>query len=530
MARTRSPYEDDDRTIPALPRVPWPAMALLGLLALGVLGVSYWWFVQRIEVDAGQVLVLVRKTGQALEGPAGEQVLLYPELLAALGEPPGSARFKGVVFDVVPEGRHFIDPFFYDRRVVDAVFIEQTEVGVLIRRYGKQLAPGKVVATEPDERGPLAEVLPQGRHNINPFAFDVVKVPIVQIPAGHVGVQTLYAGAAPESPNRYVVNDGERGVQPKVLPPGLERNNPFVRRIDVIDIRSHTIDLRGSEAIHFPSNDSFEIVIEGTVEYAIRQDKAPYVMVAIGDHDDIKSKLILPYMRSLSRIEGSKLLAREFIGGETRTAFQDRVFDGLRKACFEQGIEIRSALIRRIEPPHEIAEPISDRQIAEQQIRQYEEEIKVARADAQLVEQEEMQKQNEDIGEANRQVVTLVTEAEQAKAVALTEAAKRLEVARLDLEAARENAASLLARGEAEAEVARLKFQSEAEPLREAVSAFGGGEQYAQHFFLQKLAPALKSVLASTDGPLAEIFRSLAMPTEGAPRVAAPAAADAAAP
>ena len=39
--------------------------------------------------------------------------------------------------------------------------------------------------------------------------------------------------------------------------------------------------------------------------------------------------------------------------------------------------------------------------------------------------------------------------------------------------------------------------------------AFGDGEVYAQYFFYQKLGPALKSVLASTEGPFAEIFRAL---------------------
>ena len=55
----------------------------------------------------------------------------------------------------------------------------------------------------------------------------------------------------------------------------------------------------------------------------------------------------------------------------------------------------------------------------------------------------------------------------------------------------------------------KLKYAAEAEPLREAVQAFGGGDEYAQYFFYQKLAPALKTVLDSTDGPFAEIFRSL---------------------
>lgn len=479
----------------------------------------YWWFVQRVEVEPGKVLVLVRKVGQELrtpgEGPVSPgdpvstQMVLYPALLEALGEPKDSTRFKGIMYGVLPEGRYFFDPFLWERREADAVIIDQDEVGILVRQYGKPLGGGKIVATRNDERGPLADVLMPGRYNINPYAYEVRRVKPVSIPPGFVGVQRLLHGDEPNNPNAFVVEAGARGVQPDVLPPGLYYNNPYVRQIDLIDVRSHTLDLRGHDAIKFPSSDSFDIIIEATIEYAISQDKAPYVMVAIGGHKDIEEELILPFARSLSRIEGSKLVARDFIAGESRTKFQNAFFEGLRTACAAQGIEIRATLIRRIEPPTAIANPISDRQLAEQQIAQYENEIRVAKAQAQLVEQEEMRKQNQAIGETNRDVVAVVKESEQRKAVALTEVQRKFEVAKLALEAARENAAATLARGKADAEVITLQFKAEAEPLADAVAAFGAGDAYAQYYFYQRLGPALKSILASTEGPFADIFKAL---------------------
>lgn len=498
---------------------PRAALWLLLLLVLVLLGFGYWWFIQRVEVQPGQVLVLIRKVGTALPAEATQQVVLYPGLLKQLGEAPGSTQYKGIVYQPLPEGRHFYDPFFWERILAPAVIVPQDEIGIRVRKYGRPLPPGKTVATEEDERGPEAEVLKPGRYNINPFAYEIRRVKPVVIPAGQVGVATLLSGRESANPNQYVVAEGERGVQPTVLPPGMYYNNPYVRRIDTIDVRSHSVELHGDEAIRFPSNDSFEILVDSTVEYAIRQDMAPYVMVAIGEHDDIREKLILPYVRSLCRIEGSKLLARDFISGDTRTVFQKRVFEGLREQCYAQGIEVRATLIRRIVPPKEIADPISDRQVAGQQIKQYENEIKLAEAEAKLVEQQEMQMQNQAIGQANRGVVSVIKEAEQRKAVALTEVEQRLEVARLNLEAARATAAAVLSRGQADAEVLLLQYEAEARPLRDAVRAFGDGQTYAQYFLYQKLAPALKSVLASTDGPFADIFRTL---TPAAPAAAAP--------
>ena len=497
------------------PGVPRVALWIAVIPALLVLGFCYYWFVQRVEVEAGEVLVLVRKVGQPLPPEAEGQVVLHPALLKRLGEPPDSTKYTGIMYEALSPGRYFFDPFFWERQWFDAVFVKQGEVGIKIRKYGNPLPPGKTVATEPDERGPLEGYLEPGRYNINPYAYKIERVTLLSIPEGFVGVQTLYAVNNPQNPNDYVMNEGERGVQPTVLPPGREYNNPYARRIDLIDVRTQTVDLRDEEAIHFPSNDSFEIVVEGTIQYAVRQDMAPYVMVAIGGHDDIEDKLILPYAKSLARIEGSKLLAREFISGEKRTEFQRHVFEGLGEQCFAQGIEIQAVLFRKIVPPDEIAQPISDRQVAGQQITQYENEMKLAEAEARLAEQDEMQKQNTAIGEANREVVALIVDAEQNKAVALTQADKRFAVAKLKLEAAKETAAALLSRGKADAEIVRLKYEAETKPLGDAIAAFGDGEVYAQYFFYQKLGPALKSVLASTEGPFAEIFRSLSQTSGG---------------
>jgi regulator of protease activity HflC (stomatin/prohibitin superfamily) len=524
MARTVLPPDDDPnfdwqqaaRRILRAKRPPAAALIGLAVLALGIFAFCYVWFVQRVEVGSGELLVLIRKVGKELPAEFADQIVLSPELLRQLGEPPNSTRYKGIIYEPLTEGRYFFDPFFWDTRIVEPVVLakgsgkgELDQIGVKVRLYGKPLPPGKAVATEPFERGPVAEVLTPNRYNLNPFAYEVKRVQPVIIPEGYVGVQTLFAGRDPEQPNDFVVQSGERGVQPDVLPPGMYYNNPYVRRIDLMETRTQSLDLVGSGAIRFPSNDSFQIVVEATVQYAVRQERVPYILTAIGDHVDIAEKLILPFMRSISRIEGSKLLARDFISGEQRLAWQDKVLQQISEKCYTQGIDIQQVLIRRIDPPPQIAAPISERQVADQEINRYRKEIDLAKSQAAYVTQEEMQKLNRALGEANREVVTVTKEARQRSAVALTEAQKRLEVARLRLEAARQQAEARLARGRADAEIIRLGAEAEAEPLREAILAFGGGEAYAQYYFYQKLGPALKSILASTDGPFAEIFRNL---------------------
>ena len=493
---------------------------LIGLaLLLMALISGFSWFVLRVEVDANEFLVLVNKTGRSLPTDLvdrfGDQVVLYPALVEAISSATGRdseyvrTHYKGVRYELLREGRYFPNPYSVKAIKQRSTIIGPGEMGVVIRKYGTPLPFPKTVATEPDERGPVAEILRPGRHNINLLAYDVQKFPAVQIPPGHVGVVTMLSGSEPVQHNTYTVNPGETGVQRETLAPGLEYYNPYLKHIEIVDVRSHKYDMLNEDAIHFPSNDSFTITIEGTIEWAIRPERVAEVTVAYGDVRDILDKIILPNARSISRIQGSKLLAREFISGRTRAAFQDRFFAELRDECWEQGIDIRAALVRDILPPAEIALPISQREQADQEIQRSTNQMEEAKAEAMLVEQREMQERNSLIGDARTKVVTLTKEAEQRKGVSVTRASREWEVAKLALEAAQKEADAIRARGEAEANVVLFDYQARAEPLARAVSAFGDGDAYAQQFFLQRVAPAIKNVLTNTEGPFADIFRRL---------------------
>jgi regulator of protease activity HflC (stomatin/prohibitin superfamily) len=487
------------------------------------------WFVIREEVNADDVLVLVRKTGRTIPAELGEefedQIVLYPELLDKLAVYEGrelpsddverealrtkmTNRYKGVVLEPLKEGRYYPNPYTYRRERDKVTVIDQGEVGVLIRKFGRSLKFPKTVATEPDERGPVAQTLGPGRHYINLLAYEVQTFPAIQIPEGRAGVVTLLSGDEPKIKNTYTVDRGEQGVQRQTLTPGLEYYNPYLQKIDIVNLRNRTYHMLGQDAIHFPSNDSFTISIEGTIEWSILTDRAAEITVAFGDEEDIINKVILPYARSISRIQGSKLQARDFISGKTRTEFQKDLTDELMSACEERGIKIHSALVREIVPPPEVASLISQREQADQEIERSRNQIEEAQAEARLVEQREMQTRNAALGDARRQTVSLTKEAEQRKIISVTDANRQLEVARLDLESASKQAKAIIARGQADANVILYDYQARAEPLKSAVDAFGGGMVYAQHFFLQKIAPSIQSVLSNTDGPFADIFKS----------------------
>jgi len=168
---------------------------------------------------------------------------------------------------------------------------------------------------------------------------------------------------------------------------------------------------------------------------------------------------------------------------------------------------VLQALVRDIVPPQEIKALINEREIAKQQIKSIEQQIIVAKTQADLATQTELGKQNQQIGQTNAQLVSVVKKAEQERDVAITKANQELAVAKLRLEAAQKEADAQIAKGQAEANVILLQRKAEAEPLRQQVQAFGDGNTYAQYFFFQKIAPSFKSILTTTDGPFADIFR-----------------------
>jgi regulator of protease activity HflC (stomatin/prohibitin superfamily) len=517
----------DDQPAPRPPKPLWRKVATAGVVVALIYGI-YFWEVRRVVVPADHVLVLLKKDGsQTL--PDGQIVIPRPP--DANKDAAGYERWRkqygdvnGILEQVYPEGTYFgFSPFDYDREVmpISAVnaLVPNGKVGVVIKKFGRNLPHGQVLADPAkDERGPLAQLLYPGRYNeyANPHAYEIKLFDPVAIEPGQEGVVTLMAGPPPKDPNQYLVQPGEQGTQPKTEPPGWRYVNLYQSRITPIDVRSQRFAMTGAEAITFPSSDSFAIRMQGFVEWRVMPDQLPrmYVEYAEGGSliEYLQDKVILPYARSYCRLVGSQYAARDFITGDTKLKFQQEFERLLREECRKRGIEVRQALVSDIEPPQAIKDPINDREVAKEQIKQYDQQILVAKTQAELTTQEQMADQNKAIGDANRQVVTTVKKAEQARDVAVTKANQELAVAKLRLEAAQKEADALLERGRAQAAVVLLNRVAEARPLAEQVQAFGDGTAYAQYFFYQKMAGSVKSVLANTDGPFGDLFKQFGQP------------------
>jgi len=399
-------------------RVPRPPVWVFGLGLLLLLALWIWFF-WRIEPASDQIAVLIRKTGQDL--PSGQ----------ILATEPGR---KGIQLEVLSEGRYFRNPYDWGWKMYPITDIPAGKLGVLIRIYGKDLPPGRIVAEE-GSKGIVGQVLRPGKYRINPYAFSVQRFDAVSIQPGHVGVTTSLIGEdvmegnlPAEKRNTYLVDKGMKGVLPVVLDPGTYYFNPYVVSVVEMTLQSQRFEMSGEDAISFLTVDGFTVVVEGTIEYAIARDQSALLTHKVGDMEDIVKKVVLPRARGFSRIEGSKNPAIAYIVGETRQQFQNNLEQHLKDRCQPWGVDIKSVLIRNISPPEEIAAIIRDREVAVQMARMFDRQIEQARSKAELTKQEMLARQNKEKVESETQKIRAVIRAQQEQQVRLTSAMQELEV------------------------------------------------------------------------------------------------------
>ena len=502
----------------------------IGLLLIAVLAVAAYQLTL-IDVGSGQIAVLTRKIGRDLVN--SDEVAPTPE-------------HKGVQRAVLTEGRYFRNPYVWSWEVVPQIEIASGEMGVKVSLTGDDPGYGEFLAKvdaqgEATTKGIVPGVLNPGRYPINPYLYTVEKHNPTTIPAGYQGVVTSLAAPLAKEPNRLLVEPNERGVQKKTLEPGTHYLNPYVTRVDLVDCRSQRFNLGQEDDMGFPSKDGFWVSLDGVIEFRVNPEKAADVYVVFNRSEngpqideEIVQTVIMPNARSFCRLQGSNSSGREFIQGETRSAFQKAFEAEMRQACEPLGIEIIQALITTIRPPEKIADPVRKREIAKQEELQYKQQALQQESEQKLAVEKAMVSQKQALVTADQDIVKTTTKAEEEQQVALTLANQQLAVAQLKLDASLDESQAISARGQAAADVVRFDNEAEAAGWQTAVQAFSGdGRAYARYVLYQKLSSAWRRMMVNTaDSPMMKILDSFtetsepaAVASPGLPNTATPTAA-----
>jgi hypothetical protein len=204
-----------------------PGLALLAAL-LGGLWLLWTWGFCRFYVPPGHMAVITAKEGAELP----------PEqILARRGQ-------KGVWEETLGEGRHFLNPYLYEHRIVPNVRIPPGKVGVVTAKVGATLPPGEFLA-EPGQKGIWRHVLGPGTYRLNPIGYEVTLADAVSLPVGYVGVLTSLSGA--KTPEGEFAGPRQKGVMKDVLQPGFYYLNPKAYKIDVLEIGLNQVTFSGRE-------------------------------------------------------------------------------------------------------------------------------------------------------------------------------------------------------------------------------------------------------------------------------------------
>ena len=472
-------------------------MLVAVLLALAVVTAGWIWWGWRIEPENGQIAVLMKKTGENLS----------PEEILAPG--PG---YKGVQPEVLPEGRYFRNPWTWEWRYFKAMDIPAGKFGVLVRKFGKDLPAGEIIARDETYKGIVRDVLGTGRHRINPYAYDVKLYDDITIKPGHVGVVTRLTGKdildgekrddrppAEGAKTEFLVSEGRKGVTSAILKEGTHRLNPFLYSVTIVNVQSQRFELSGDDAITFLTQDGFTVRAEGTLEFNLSVDNVALLTHEVGDMDDILQKLILPSARGFSRIEGSKKHATEFIVGESRQAFQNSLEAYLKSVCAPWGISLNSVLIRDIFAPQEVASIIRARELAVQEAKKIDQQIVQAKSQAELGRQKALAERNTKTVAAETERIQRKIAAEQTQSVETITAQTRLEVASVNLKSAEAQAAARLAQAEADRKVVEARTTAEANVLKSEISVYGDERDYLRARIYEKTAPRITDVVTGDD-------------------------------
>ena len=522
-------------------------------LAPGFLGWGYWpWqytvdLVDFVTIPKGKIGLVSAKDGAQL--PTGAILARhiesdnYQDASAFLKN--GGQRGKQVGY--LNNGVFRINTYLFEVAVADITNIEDGQVGIITALDGTPLDSGNIAGkvinghnnfqdfdaflAAGGQRGLQEQPIQAGNYSLNPWAVQVEKVPMTQIPIGYAGVIISFVGADGKDvtgegfKHGNIVNKGEKGVCIAPLDPGKYAINPYTHKIEIVPTtnlvlnwassrsESHKLDSNLS-TITVRSKDGFKFNLDVSQIIHIPSNEAPKVIARFGSMQNLVSQVLEPTIGNYFRnsAQGSDVIA--FL--DTRSERQTAAKESIGKVLEEYNVHAVDTLIGDIVPPDSLMKTLTDRKIAheeketfnvQQQAQEEKQKFESAKALADMQSQIVSAKQSVEIAQraaeaevkksegaaqalelnANAQAKALVlkaeAEAKQKEVMAKAEATQKTLNAEADAKSitlnAEANAKRIKLSGEAEATQIKLTGDAEASKI-EAI-----GKATAESYELQ---------------------------------------------
>jgi regulator of protease activity HflC (stomatin/prohibitin superfamily) len=240
-----------------------------------------------------------------------------------------------------------------------------------------------------------------------------------------------------------------------------------------------------------------------TVEFELSPESIAGIFRHYGDLPAVVDKIIMPQITSISRNKGSEYRAKDFIVGEGREKFQNDLTISLEQTLGGKGIKVYNALIRHVEVPDEIREPIQQASIAVEQDLTNKERQNTARKQAELnTELSLIQQRGEQVLQETEKLKAEIA-ADLGKQVAEIQAETLKKTAEIKKLTAAIAADKVRVLGQAKASALQKIDGEKANGLRLKTAVFDDPAAYARWRFADTLNPTMKlNIIHAGDGTL----------------------------
>ena len=230
--------------------------------------------------------------------------------------------------------------------------------------------------------------------------------PFTTIPAGHVGVSTLFGK-----------------VDETEIEEGFHFINPL-KKVHEIDCRNKELTLMD---VGVPSQDQLTTSVDVTVKWRVDKTQAAEAYQETGAAEALETVHLKPLLRSLLRKAGKGIAnAEDFYQDDVQESMQEQILAGLGELT-QKGILVDGVLLRAFNLPSMIVQGVEDKkrqkQLAERQIEELkrfstEQEQKQVEAKAEKMAAIEEAAKRVALADAKAYEITAEAEA-QAKAIAI---------------------------------------------------------------------------------------------------------------
>src|SRR6266508_3416650 len=408
-----------------------------------------------------------------------------------------------------------------ERSGFDPVVIKGTDdlVGIVTVHDGPSLPPGQIIAhtvgddagqantyhnsfQDPErflraggQRGRQLQVLVEGTYYINRLFATVEMIPKTIVEVGTVGVVVSNTGdiSADLSGEEYkhgeMVSQGSRGVWNTPLLPGKYAFNTYAGKVLTVpttniilkwtkgEVGAHRLDENLSE-VSLITKDAFEPSLPLSVVIHIDYRQAPLVIQRFGDVKRLVEQTLDPMISAYFKNVGQVRTLIQLI--QERSVIQSLAGEQMREKFAHYNLELEEVLIgtptssagdQKIE---QILTQLRARQIAEEQIETYNRQEKAAVKERELREAESRARQQQALTESE---ISITVQSNQGKA---------------DYQRSLQQAATIRALAEAEAEKAARVGIAEAIAIEEKVRAYGGPQFQVTQQVMNRFAEAIE--------------------------------------